>query len=192
VRLFVAVNLPADVREAIYDRTAGLRELVPRAAWVRAEHLHLTVRFLGEVEERRAGQLAGELGVAVGAHSSFALTLAGIGAFPNFRRPRVVWIGVEEEQAISAVAADVERVCRRLGFGAEERAFNAHVTLARVRRELSPSQASRLEASSALVKEDYEVSVTRLDLMMSELSSRGPSYEVLSSLPLADESRAAI
>ncbi|MCC6929216.1 MAG: RNA 2',3'-cyclic phosphodiesterase [Gemmatimonadaceae bacterium] len=137
MRLFVAVTLPDDVRESIARATAELRSAAPRVRWVRPEVLHLTVKFLGERphgDERRIGDaLRPSLAQASGCDA----TIRGAGAFPNFRRPRVVWLGMHPLAPLAAIARHVDDSLLALGIARESRPFRAHVTLGRVAPHLA-------------------------------------------------------
>ena len=100
MRLFVAVNPPAEVRRAAYAAAAPLREGGLPIRWVAQDALHVTLKFLGEVDEERAGAIGPALAVAVGAARPFEVMVGGFGAFPDEERPRVVWIGIERHPAL--------------------------------------------------------------------------------------------
>ena len=184
MRLFLAVNLPSDLRERIYADAAPLRAIAPAVTWVRVEHLHMTVKFLGEVDGSRVDGLLSALRTGLAAHDPFSLGFSGLGAFPDFRRPRVVWIGVRNDRAIAAVASDIEGICESLGFARDERAFNAHLTLGRVKRELAPGQVRALEGEATSLVGMYDVDVRSIELVKSELGSHGPTHSILSSILL--------
>jgi 2'-5' RNA ligase len=185
VRLFVAVNFPADLRRRIHDDTRALRDAAPDVSWTAPDNLHLTLRFLGDVDEHGVSRLTSALPQAVVGQRAFVLRMAGAGAFPNFARPRVVWIGVTDPRPLSALAEDVEQACALLGFERDARAFAGHVTLGRVRRPLSREAARALESAARGVPNDYVTTVQSAELMQSELSPRGSRYTVVASLPLA-------
>ena len=188
MRLFVSVNLPTDLRHQIHDDIAALRVVAPDVSWTAPDNLHITLKFLGDVDEHGASRLQSALPPAAAAHRPFLLRLAGTGAFPNFARPRVVWIGVTDPHPLSALAEDVEQACALLGFERDARAFTGHVTLGRVRRPLPRDAARSLEAAARQVPNEYVTTVQSAELMRSELSPRGSRYTVVASLPLAGPS----
>src|SRR5213080_1392598 len=100
VRLFVALNLPPAVREALWAATAALRELGLPVNWVRGDGIHLTLKFLGEVVDDREAEITAALGRAAAGARTLPLALAGFGVFPDFRRPRVVWAGIAPEPGL--------------------------------------------------------------------------------------------
>jgi 2'-5' RNA ligase len=136
VRCFVAVDLPAAVRDAIGDAQARLRAAGPRAeiGWIDPAKMHLTLKFLGEVDETQRDAIEAALAGVAGRHAPFALTGGGAGSFPGPSRPRVLWTGLTAGlREIGLLAADVELACTPLGFPLEARPFRGHVTLGRVR-----------------------------------------------------------
>ena len=132
MRLFIALNIPDDLREAIYTATAPLRAIAPGARWTGAEKLHLTMKFLGERPQELVDALVPALDALGARHRAIDLRIEGLGAFPNARRPRIVWAGIVETPALSALQGDVDDACARLGIEREDRPFHPHVTLARI------------------------------------------------------------
>lgn len=184
MRLFLAINLPAEVRLEIVAATAALRECAPELAWVREPLLHLTLKFFGDVDGARVDEIAAAVSGVAGRHRELLMTLGGIGAFPNFRRARVVWMGIAHEPRMELLHHDLELAGEQLGFEVEGRAFRPHLTLARVKQEL-PEE--RLRALSRVAKQtDYrtECIVRSVDLMQSALSQSGPAYTTLVSAAL--------
>jgi 2'-5' RNA ligase len=136
MRCFVAIDLPAETRDAIGAAQARLRATSPRAeiGWIDPAKMHLTLEFLGEVDEAQHDAIDAALAAVAGRHAPFALTAGGAGTFPGPARPRVLWTGLTQGlREIGLLAADVERACASLGFPPEARPFRGHVTLGRVR-----------------------------------------------------------
>ena len=184
MRLFVAVNLPAEVRDAVAAAARPLVAVAPALAWVSPERLHLTVKFLGECAEEAVPALGAALDGVAFRHREFGLDLKDVGAFPNFRRPRVVWIGVEHAARLELLQHDVERACEGLGHEVEGRPFRPHLTLARVRAPLPPASAQALARAARAVRFHHEVSVTSIDLMRSTSGAGGSRYDRLHAAPL--------
>jgi 2'-5' RNA ligase len=141
VRLFFAIELHDTVRVALHHAVAPLRAAEPDLAWVRMEKLHLTMKFLGDVADADVDRLAVAAGTVADRHRPLELTLGGVGAFPNFRRGRVVWMGVESEPRLELLHHDLEVACGDAGFELEGRPFRPHITLARVRAPLPLDRA---------------------------------------------------
>lgn len=186
VRLFLAINLPAPERRAIRAATAPMRDAAPRLGWVTEERLHLTLKFFGEQPETSVATLRDALGAVARRHRPVALHLGGLGAFPNLRAPRVVWLGVAHDPKLELLQHDLEHECGTLGYELDGRAFRPHVTLARVRDRLAPSVARALATAARGVRYTGVVDVRSVDLMASELLPTGPRYTVVAALPLGE------
>lgn len=176
LRLFIAIVPPLVVRERLAHLREQLRVLGADAKWVETENIHLTMRFLGEVESARASHISRALAEAASRHSAFPVRVQGSGVFPNRRRPRVVWVGLEGDlDALRALQVDIEAGLVPLGFAPEARGFSPHVTLGRLRSETGAR--ALVERLDALRGEVYgQFTVDRVVLMESKLSSRGPTY----------------
>lgn len=184
MRLFLAVDLGGDLRERIHRDAAALREAAPSVAWVRATSLHITVKFLGEVADATLPGLVSAVGEAAARHPVFKMELQGVGAYPNSRRPRIVWLGAVEAGAMASLARDLDLACASLGFPREDREFSAHVTLGRVKQALSPPALRSLTAAADAAGAAYDLLVDAVKVMRSELTPQGSRYTEMASLPL--------
>jgi RNA 2',3'-cyclic 3'-phosphodiesterase len=184
IRGFVAVLLPDGVRARLAATAGELRTQAPGLAWVRAENLHLTLRFLGQIEPRTLEGVREAVKHAARSVAPFALTLGGLGGFPAGRPPHVVWAGVRSGAAeLAALHAALESALIAQGIPGEGRPFHGHVTLARARdRRGARGFVDRLGEAPPF----GEVRVTALHLMRSELDPRGARYSVLAEAPLGD------
>jgi len=182
VRLFVAINPPESVRERIAAGTEDLRGL-EGIRWVAPDRVHLTLKFLGEVDEGSERSITKALALAAAGHAPFEARVTAPGAFPNIRRPRIIWLGLERGPQLAALQSDLEDALADVGFEREERAFRPHLTLGRVRR------GRRVDGSvlDSLVRQT-EVSdawqVAAVDLMRSHLLPTGAVYDVRASARL--------
>jgi 2'-5' RNA ligase len=181
MRLFVAINLTPETRDAIYADAEALRSATTGIRWTAASSLHVTLKFLAEslVPELRAAME----GVSA-RHRSVDVQTTSFGAFPNFRRPRVVWVGMTGEIELRALANDLGRAFVPLGVAAESREFRAHLTLGRVKGEVSAAESAALSAAARQSVPTRGVPVRTIDLMRSELSPGGSRYSVLVAVPL--------
>lgn len=184
VRLFLAINLDPSVRREIVDATSGLRDAAPTLSWIDADRVHLTLKFLGDQAPEIADRLSTTVSEVARRHRTFAMQLRGIGAFPNFRRARVVWMGVEHEPRLELLHHDIEVACEALGFELEGRAFRPHLTLARVGERTEETELRRLARASKRVGFETDVTVTSIDVMQSRLHPNGSRYERLHAAPL--------
>jgi 2'-5' RNA ligase len=187
VRLFLAINLEPELRREIHDATTALREAAPSMTWVREGQLHLTLKFLGERAPELGDQVAAAMHDVAARHKQVSIVLRGIGAFPNLRRPRVVWMGIDSEPRLELLHHDVEVACERLGFEIEARPFRPHLTLARAKGRESTDELKALSRAAKRTKNEVESLVQSIDLMSSEPSSSGSIYHVISANPLRSD-----
>lgn len=184
MRLFVAVNFGENVRQRMHEAGDALRAVAPQLRWVSPERLHLTVRFLGEQPISMVPELRTALDGAVAGHGDAPLLLGGVGAFPNFRRARVLWLGVAPHPRLELLYHDVEAACVELGLEPEGRAFRPHVTLARVPDGVPEQTLRDLSRAARAVDFREALSVESVDLMASEQTPAGPSHRLLHASPL--------
>ena len=185
--MFLAINLPSDVRRDIVSATAPMRDSAPELSWVDETRLHLTLKFFDDQPAETADAIGATTARVAEGHREMAMRLAGIGAFPNFRRSRIVWMGVEQDPRLELLHHDIEVACETLGFEVEGRPFRPHLTLARVKQPLSEERARALSRAARRVDFDTEVVVQSLDLMRSELGPGGSRYSTLASAPLRSD-----
>ena len=171
------------MRQELWDVLAPLRqrrEKLP-VKWVRPENIHLSLKFLGDVEETREPELRTALTRAAGSGAAarpLTVQITGFGAFPDYHRPHVLWAGVTPEPGLELLQHGVEQAFEPLGFPTEARAFRPHVTVARASRDAKPRAFAGLEELLAGVDFDETVTVSDVDLMQSTLTPEGPVYQV--------------
>lgn len=186
MRLFWAINLPP----AIKSRLAGLRNELKSipcdVKWVEEKNLHFTVKFLGNVDVSLVTKLVGKVEAALGDCQPFFLEFGGTGVFPNFKSPRVFWVGLKGEvDQLMQIQQRTEEAHLYLGFSPEKQKFTPHLTLARLR-----SQRGIADLKQKInILEDRVLSlghfkVTSIDLMQSELTKRGPIYTQVAQVKL--------
>ena len=190
IRAFIAIELPGHIKAALSQLQAHLKTGKSASVkWVDPEGIHLTLKFLGNVDESEIPAINKALSEAVGGISPFNLELGEPGAFPSIHAPRVVWVGVGGEmEPLRTLHNNVDRVLIPLGFPQEKRAFSPHLTLGRVREEALPGERLRLAESVAALKtgEKSSFRVESLSLMRSKLTREGAIYSCLASFALGD------
>jgi len=179
MRLFFAIELDDAVLEVLEEAAAPLRAEAPELSWVARDHRHLTLKFLDDVDEAAVPKLIVAADRAAAGHDPLEMTVREIGAFPNFRRARVVWIGVEQEPRLELLHHDLELACERQGFEVEGRPFRPHVTLARVRAPLSVDRMRALARVARTVRVKATVLVDHITLFESTLAPTGARYRRL-------------
>lgn len=179
VRSFIAIEIPQAAKELLAALSGRLRVPEVRATWVKPENMHLTLRFLGHIEPGRLETLAAELKIAYQGREPFELHIRETGAFPNTRKPSVIWAGLEPlEGPLAEVQAIAGRAACDIGLPPDKKTFRAHLTLARIRnaRTAQPLMA-RLEQ-----ERDFDgggFSVCAVSLFASKLTPQGPVYQRL-------------
>jgi 2'-5' RNA ligase len=131
MRLFTAIDLPEDLREGLRSFLKRLKPLA-KLSWSRVENLHITTTFIGEWPEERLDEMKRVLAEAPAA-GPIAITVRGLGWFPDERRPRVFWAGIHGGEPLTALAQSTEEAVARLGVPKEDRPFSPHLTLARIK-----------------------------------------------------------
>lgn len=185
-RLFWAINLPDELKRKFFGIQSWLREVPADVKWVEQHNLHLTVKFLGEVDAGLIDDITRAVEESVAGSGEFILEFADIGFFPGPQRPRVIWVGVRGEvQKFRLLHDRVEESMARLGFASEGARFSPHLTLGRLRsprgaRELV-SKARAIAGESGVIG---RVRVAAVDLVESRLTRTGPLYSVLATLKL--------
>jgi 2'-5' RNA ligase len=157
--------------------------------WVRPEGIHLTLKFLGDVPADRLDAIAEAMRAACTPHPPFSLSIGGMGVFPDPRRPRVVWLGVEEPGGtLLRMQRDVDRTISPLGFPPEKRRFSPHLTLGRVKQGRTAAELEALGqyATHARVRIG-EMAVHAVYLMRSDLRPDGAVYTELATAALAND-----
>lgn len=178
-RLFVAIDIP----DAVKDQLARMMTGVPGAKWVRRGQLHLTLKFIGEVDAARFEAVkAGLAGVQA---RRFALTLRGTGCFPPRGKPRVLWVGVDAPPALNALYREVETALTALGVAPDDRPFSAHITLARL-KEAPPRESTErfLQTHASFATES--IPVRAFALYSSILAPQGSTYHVEQNYALSE------
>lgn len=184
MRLFVAINLPPETRDAIYADTAPLRAATTAVKWVAAPLLHVTLKFLGERSDVLLPDLENIIRIVTARQPALELRTTQFGAFPNFGRARVVWVGMTGETELRVLAHDLDQMFEGLGIPRETRVFRAHLTLGRLKGDMGPDESRAVAAAAARPREAHSFAVRTVDLMQSELGSGGPRYSILASAPL--------
>lgn len=188
-RLFIAIGLPVVVRRQIEQTQRDLERRIPQKAvrWVTPGNIHLTLKFLGDVDVAQIDAIQDALARAASPHPAFALRTAGLGCFPNSQNPRVLWLGVAGAvDALRALQVDVETAIASLGFEPDGRAFSPHLTLARVQRDANRNDAAKVgeAAEQGSNLPELEWPVNSVSLMRSQLKPSGSVYTELHQVSL--------
>jgi RNA 2',3'-cyclic 3'-phosphodiesterase len=183
VRTFIAIDLEPGLKTALQDLVRVLKTTKADVRWAQANSLHLTLKFLGEIDEEKATVVKRILGQVAGRQASFPLRLEGMGAFPGEHRPRVLWAGFAAEPGLLAFQDELEHALEREGFPREERAFHPHLTLGRVKGPGRIHEAM-LELEKHRNGSLGEMTVHKVALFESRLRPEGAEYLVLADYEL--------
>ncbi len=189
IRSFIAIELSEEARKGLARLENELvRNEESFIKWGRPESIHLTLKFLGSIPVRRVEEISNAVEMAVQGVPPFHLEISGLGAFPNLRQPRVLWVGIRgETDMLLRLQQNVDSQLASLGFAKEERPFVPHLTLARLRQEASPEKRRHFGelVESIGFKTSYAIDVNTLCLMRSQLTPEGAIYTRLFQVELA-------
>ena len=188
IRIFIAIDIPDQARTELASAIHTLRGLgLNDVRWVRPEGIHLTLKFLGDIDPGLVQPILKALEESGQGSAALDLGLAGLGVFPNFRNPRVVWVGLQGDlEVLKGLQSSIESNVELLGFPRESRGFTPHLTVGRVRSRLSPSQIQRMEQAleKGVTLEPYNWRADEVHLIQSTLASGGAVYRKLGTVPL--------
>lgn len=184
MRTFIAIELPEEIKRQIEQLQAPLKKTDAFVSWVKPKNIHVTLKFLGEVPEDKIGQVFSATQKALEGTRKFTMSLKGAGAFPNLRRPRVIWIGTGSgEEELSHLAQRIEEEMEKIGFPKEKRKFSAHFTIGRVK---SPKNIEKLmEKVQSSDFQTEKIEVNEVVVMKSQLHPAGAIYTPLKKVPLS-------
>ena len=178
IRCFIALEIPTEVKCQLAEIQE--RDLLHQLSWVNPENMHLTLKFLGDVPKSEVSLIEEILAQIATQNTLFVMQIGGLGAFPNFSRPKVVWAGVQKDgEKIISLAHQLNTTLGQIGYPSEKRPFTPHITLARIH---TPTNLKKIAFD-----EFYEISpitVNRISLMQSRLQPSGVVYTLLSSFEL--------
>ena len=187
LRAFIAVELPLEIRKTVCAATSKLQnDIGPLIRWVPIENMHLTLKFLGDVSPSNVELLSQMLRAEMELFNCFDLHLNGLGSFPNLKRPRVIYVGMQDPAALEALQRGIESASSRLGYGAEERGFSPHLTIGRVKQNVTATEQQAIRHALADTKIDSlgTARVNSVELFKSDLKPTGSVYTRLYSAPL--------
>jgi RNA 2',3'-cyclic 3'-phosphodiesterase len=191
IRAFIAIELPEAIRQQLNQIELQIQTKAGEAGkravrWVPTSNMHLTLKFLGEVSTANIQALARMLQAEAGRYAAFDFTIGELGAFPNARRPRVIWVGADAPASLMGLQKAIEAETRLLGYPGEERPFSPHLTLGRITQSAHPEEVA-LVAHALDEMNVGRLGTTRVDkvhLFKSDLRPSGAVYTSLHSFLL--------
>ena len=186
IRCFIAIHLPDEIKTQISTFLDELRKLSKEVRWVNVDNLHLTLKFLGEIESARVDKIKENLSPLCQEFSKFTLKIAGTGCFPNRRKPRVFWLGMEQskENPLFSMHKWIETNLENLGFEKEKRRFSPHLTLGRVRAKHTVDFTYLFNHMDSIPFTPVDLDVENISFMQSRLKPTGAEYSIIESYPL--------
>jgi RNA 2',3'-cyclic 3'-phosphodiesterase len=184
VRLFVAVEIPSEVKSEIERIVGPLKKSLGNASWVRAEAVHVTLAFIGEQPEPIVPRIVDELQASVREMQRFEAVVSGAGFFPNDRNPRVAWLGLSPAEGFSEVAAAVRQALNRAEVAFDEKPFKGHLTLARIKERWRREEAERFIARLGTFR-SKSFPVEEVILYSSKLSPHGAQHAAVGRVALS-------
>jgi RNA 2',3'-cyclic 3'-phosphodiesterase len=181
VRLFVALDLTQEIREALREPMARLKPLVKTARWARPEGMHVTLKFIGHVHANKLDAIRAAL-ATVRSDAPVEMQVRGMGFFPDERRPQVLWCGIEASVNLAPLAAETERALEPLGIPREKRKFTPHLTLARLKD--SRGVDTLVRAAAEMKSRDFgSACETQFHLFESVTKPSGAEYRKIETYP---------
>jgi RNA 2',3'-cyclic 3'-phosphodiesterase len=177
-RLFLAINFPFQFKRQLAEMQKGLKPGIGNIKWVEEENFHITLKFLGEVPVNALGEIVDAIKKGIGSTDPFYITLNRLGVFPNPHKVKVIWLGVEEgNKPLCNLFKNIDTQLEGLGFN-KEHGYKPHLTLGRCRLPHFIDISRYNHGFTGRCK------VAKVDLMKSELTPKGPIYEIVASIPL--------
>lgn len=188
MRTFIAIDFPQEILGKISEITTYFKTQTPPRAvkWVDAHKIHLTLKFIGELQESKLPETKSIIRDALQKFSTFTISVAGLGMFPNAGRPRVIWLGIQGEKSLVEIHNALDQNLTQIGIKSEKRDYHPHLTLGRVRRNAAPDTVEAIgnTLSEFKVSNLGSTLVDEIILYKSELTRKGPIYSPLYAHPL--------
>lgn len=187
LRAFIAVEIPLEIRKAVCKATSDLqKEIGALVRWVPMENMHLTLKFLGDISPSNVDMLTQMIRAEADLFECFELHFKGLDSFPNVKRPRVIYIGIQAPAVLDTLHRGIESASRRLGYESEDRGFSPHLTIGRVKQNVTATdqQTIRRALEGTTIDSLGTARVDSVHLYKSDLQPTGSVYTRLYSAPL--------
>jgi len=183
IRCFIAVKVPTEVLSAVENYIQALKKIVPDVHWVKVNSIHITLKFLGEIKPDLVKQVEEILIPLVNLYKPFTVKVKEAGCFPNKSKPRIFWLGIEQDSnhTLNGIQEWIETNLKPLGFNEEERGFSPHLTLGRVKKPQNFTDLFTYMEKSPFTEQVF--SVDKIVMMRSELKPSGAEYSEIKSYP---------
>jgi len=177
LRTFIAIEIDPTHKQKLLHLISTLKSSNSDVKWVTEHQMHLTLKFLGNIEETKVQEISDALTSIANSTREFTITLSNIGTFPNVKRPRVIWIGIDKgKNELKLLAGQIETELEKLGFPKETRDFKSHLTLGRVRSPKNLKNLTKLLTEVSFQSESA-IKINKLILFQSTLTPKGAIYK---------------
>ncbi len=182
MRTFIAIELPKEIKTSLSRLQEQLKRTGADVRWVEPGNIHLTLKFLGEIDTEHLEKINLILEQTARKHTPFKTNISSLGAFPKIGFPRVIWVGIRQgDEETKKIAGYLEEEIEKIGIAKENKAFSSHITIGRVRSQKSKEKLIRELNNLAgyFGKENLAFTIKKITLFKSNLSPKGPTYEIL-------------
>jgi len=182
MRTFIAIELPGKIKDFLSRTQERLKTSAADVKWVEPENIHLTLKFLGEIDDKKLNKILLIIEDLANGRDTFSMRLSSIGAFPKIDFPRVIWVGIDKgERETEEIARGLEEKIAKIGIPKENRPFSSHITIGRTRSTLNREKLVQelFKLRDGFGRENLEFPVTKITLFKSTLTPAGPNYQVL-------------
>ncbi|MFA5362234.1 MAG: RNA 2',3'-cyclic phosphodiesterase [Candidatus Omnitrophota bacterium] len=182
MRTFIAIELPEEVKEYLRRLQGKLKKPGADVKWVTPGNIHLTLKFLGEIDENTVQAVENIIEKTARTKRSFIVHVSSLGGFPGLTSPRVIWIGIDKgDTEVKEIAQDLEKSLEEIGIPPENREFSSHITIGRIRSKLNRAGLAQAltDFKNAPQTENIEFPVKKITLFKSTLTPQGPIYEIV-------------
>ena len=184
IRAFIAIELPETIKSSIETIQARLKSLKLPLRWVRLENIHLTMKFLGDIDEIEIESIESALRDSVKMQTPLTLSAKGVGVFPGIRRPRVLWVGIHDhDTGLAGLQKSIEEQLHRTGYSKEGRPFKGHLTIGRAKGYVD-GRKLKVALDSFFAFESSPFTVNEFFMFRSVLKPGGPEYTKLFRIPI--------
>jgi 2'-5' RNA ligase len=189
IRAFIAIELPVDIQQKLDNIIHNLQAMINPTAirWVNARNIHLTIKFLGEIPLSSVDPITQNLIAETNRHPGFEMSLGGLGVFPNFHRPRIIWVGLTTPTELLILQKGIEKEVNKMGIPFEDHPFSPHLTLGRISPNASPVLTKQIGEiiNTFHIEKMGSFSVSNLVLFRSDLTPAGAIYTRLATASLS-------
>ena len=181
MRTFIAIELPNEIKDFLGSLQNELKSSGADVKWVEPKNIHLTLKFLGDIDDKQLDKITRIMDEVAGENVKFQVSISSLGGFPKIDYLRVIWVGADKgAEEVAKIAGELEKRIAKLGIPKEDRPFSSHITIGRTRSSLNREKlVESLKDKIDLGGKKFDFYVTRITLFKSTLSPKGPAYEAL-------------